>query len=140
MTRLKSGDFVGVASLIRGAPCEEVRAASELVAYSLSDDHLLELISNDSSIATACRNHLWEAELAALLQSRLERTPKQSRPVGSLLNELLQMARMLDASNASVIRNALGEGQRLFLASQLVSTETVSLGDELSDSQSISVT
>ena len=138
MTRLKSGDFVGVASLIRGAPCEEVRAASELVAYSLSDDHLLELISNDSSIATACRNHLWEAELAALLQSRLERTPKQSRPVGSLLNELLQMARMLDASNASVIRNALGEGQRLFLASQLVSTETVSLGDELSDSQSIS--
>ena len=137
MTRLKAGDFVGVASLLRGAPCEEVRAASELVAYCLSDDQLLGLVRNDTSIATACRNHVWEAELAALLQSRLERTPKQSRPLSSLLNELVTMARMLDASDTSVIRTALGEGQRLFLASQLIATDTVSLGDELCDSESI---
>ena len=137
MTRLKAGDFVGVASLLRGAPCEEVRAASELVAYCLSDDQLLGLVRNDTSIATACRNHVWEAELAALLQSRLERTPKQSRPLSSLLNELLAMARMLDASDTSVIRTALGEGQRLFLASKPIATDTVSLGDELCDSESI---
>ena len=137
ITRLKAGDFVGVASLLRGAPCEEVRAASELVAYCLSDDQLLGLVRNDTSIATACRNHVWEAELAALLQNRLERTPKQSRPLSSLLNELLTMARMLDASDTSVIRTALGEGQRLFLASQLIATDTVSLGDELCDSESI---
>ena len=137
MTRLKAGDFVGVASLLRGAPCEEVRAASELVAYSLSDEQLLGLVSQDTSIATACRNHLWEAELAAFLQSRLERTPKQSRPLSSLLNELLAMARMLDASDANVIRSALGDGQRLFLASQPIATDAVSLGDELSDSESI---
>ena len=137
ITRLKAGDFVGVASLLRAAPCEEVRAASELVAYCLSDDQLLGLVRNDTSIATACRNHVWEAELAALLQSRLERTPKQSRPLSSLLNELLTMARMLDASDTSVIRTALGEGQRLFLASQLIATDTVSLGDELCDSESI---
>ena len=137
ITRLKAGDFVGVASLLRGAPCEEVRAASELVAYCLSDDQLLGLVRNDTSIATACRNHVWEAELAALLQNRLERTPKQSRPLSSLLNELLTMARMLDASDTSVIRTALGEGQRLFLASQPIATDTVSLGDELCDSESI---
>ena len=137
MARLQVGDFVGVASLLRGAPCEEVRAASELVAYCLSDDQLLGLVRNDTSIATACRNHVWEAELAALLQSRLERTPKQSRPLSSFLNELLTMARMLDASDTSVIRTALGEGQRLFLASQSIATDTVSLGDELYDSESI---
>ena len=137
MARLQVGDFVGVASLLRGAPCEEVRAASELVAYCLSDDQLLGLVRNDTSIATACRNHVWEAELAALLQSRLERTPKQSRPLSSLLNELLAMARMLDASDTSVIRTALGEGQRLFLASKPIATDTVSLGDELCDSESI---
>ena len=107
------------------------------MAYCLSDDQLLGLVRNDTSIATACRNHVWEAELAALLQSRLERTPKQSRPLSSLLNELVTMARMLDASDTSVIRTALGEGQRLFLASQLIATDTVSLGDELCDSESI---
>ncbi len=137
MARLKVGDFVGVASLLRGAPCEEVRAASELVAYCLSDDQLLGLVRNDTSIATACRNHVWEAELAALLQSRLERTPKQSRPLSSFLNELMTMARMLDASDTGAIRTALGEGQRLFLASQPIATDTVSLGDELCDSESI---
>jgi len=77
------------------------------------------------------------AELAALLQSRLERTPKQSRPLSSFLNELLTMTRMLDASDTSVIRTALGEGQRLFLASQPIATDTASLGDELCDSESI---
>ena len=109
------------------------------MAYCLSDDQLLGLVRNDTSIATACRNHVWEAELAALLQSRLERTPKQSRPLSSLLNELVTMARMLDASDTSVIRTALGEGQRLFLASQPIATDTVSLGDELFDSESIRV-
>ena len=107
------------------------------MAYSLSDEQLLGLVSQDTSIANACRNHLWEAELAAFLQSRLERTPKQSRPLSSLLNELLAMARMLDASDANVIRSALGDGQRLFLASQPMATDAVSLGDELSDSESI---
>ena len=138
MTRLKAGDFVGVASLLRSAPCEEVRAASELVAFSLNDEQLLEMLKNDTSIATACRNHLWEAELASLLQIRLERAAKQSRPLSSLLNELLPMARMLDASNASVIRTALGEGQRLFLASHLAETDSALLGDELSEGQTIS--
>ena len=51
LTRLKAGSFVGVASLLRCAPCEEVRAASELVAISISDEKLLELLSFDSSIS-----------------------------------------------------------------------------------------
>jgi len=138
LTRLKAGDFVGVASLLRSAPCEEVRAASKLVAYSLSDDQLMQLVRNDQSIAAACRNHLWEAELAALLQSRRERSAKLSNTLSSLLNELLPMAKMLDASDATAISKALREGQRLFLASQLADTEAALLGDELSDKETIS--
>ncbi|MEC8095631.1 MAG: cyclic nucleotide-binding domain-containing protein, partial [Cyanobacteriota bacterium] len=118
LIRLEAGSFVGVASLLRCAPCEEVRAASELVAYSLSDDQLLELINTDPTIAEACRNHLWEAELAALLNSRLERSPQQSRPLSSWLSEMLPKAQMVAASNQAAIHNALNNGQRLFLASQ----------------------
>ena len=123
---------MGLASLLRCAPCEEVRAASELVAYSLKDDVLLEMVKTDAAIAAACRDHLWEAELAALVQIQLEKSPSESRPIGSLLAELLPLAQTLDASNSAAIQQALTDGKRVFLASQVSETETVSLGDELS--------
>ena len=114
-----------------------MRAATELIARSLSDEQLLELVNTDPSIATACRHHLWEAELAALLQYRLERSPKNSHALGKLLGELLPVARMLEASNEQVIRRAFDDDQRLFLASQPSESSGIALGDELTDIQSI---
>ena len=132
VARLQEGSFVGLASLLRCAPCEEVRAASELVAYSLKDDELLEIVKTDAGISAACRDHLWEAELAALVQIRLEKSPSESRPLSSLLAELLPMAQTLDASNSAEVKQALADGKRVFLGSQVSETKRVSLGDELS--------
>ena len=132
VARLQEGSFVGLASLLRCAPCEEVRAASELVAYSLKDDELLEIVKTDAGISAACRDHLWEAELAALVQIRLEKSPSESRPLSSLLAELLPMAQTLDASNSAEVQQALADGKRVFLGSQVSETKRVSLGDELS--------
>ena len=137
LTRLEAGSFVGVASLLRCAPCEEVRAASELVAYSLSDDQLLELINTDPTIAEACRKHLWEAELAALLNSRLERSPQQSRPLSSWLSEMLPQAQILAASDQAAVQNTLNSGQRLFLASQPNDPSNGSPGDEVANADAI---
>ena len=137
LTRLEAGSFVGVASLLRCAPCEEVRAASELVAYSLSDDQLLELINTDPAIAEACRNHLWEAELAALLSSRLERSPQQSRPLSSWLSEMLPQAQMLAASDQPAVQSSLNTGQQLFLASQPNDPSIGSPGDEVANADAI---
>ena len=137
LTRLEAGAFVGVASLLRCSPCEEVRAATELIALSISDEQLLELLSNDSSLATICRNHLWEAELAALLQTLLERSPKDSNSLGSLLDELLPVASLLEASNEESIRSAFDRGLRLFIASQPGESDNLSLGDELTDTSII---
>ena len=135
LARLHAGSFVGVASLLRCSPCEEVRSASELVAVSISDDKLLELLNSDASIAEACRSHLWEAELAALLQSRLKHSPKQNQSIGTLLNKLLPDARLLDASNEQAIGTALNDGLRLFLASQPKESDSPDLGDELTTVQ-----
>ncbi|WP_114990860.1 ABC transporter transmembrane domain-containing protein [Synechococcus sp. UW179A] len=133
LIRLQAGSFVGVASLLRAAPCEEVRAASEMVAISLSDEQLLALVNSDPTIAAACRNHLWEAELAALLQQQLDRVAKQSLSLSELLVELLPTARLLDASNDGAIRTSLDKGERLFLASQPAEETEAVLGDELID-------
>ena len=137
LARLEQGSFIGLASLLRGCPCEEVRAATELVAYSLHDEHLLDLVRTDPVIAKACQNHLWEAELADLLQSQLENSPRQTHSLTDLLTELLPTAQMLDGRNSSAIQGALSGGMQLFLASQPAETTDVSLGDQLSDAKTI---
>ena len=137
LARLEQGSFIGLASLLRGCPCEEVRAATELVAYSLHDEHLLDLVRTDPVIAKACQNHLWEAELADLLQSQLENSPRQTHSLTDLLTELLPTAQMLDGRNSSAIQGALSGGMQLFLASQPTETTDVSLGDQLSDAKTI---
>ena len=111
-----------MASLLRRCPCEEVRAATELVAYSLHDEQLLDLVTTDPVIAKACQNHLWEAELADLLQSQLENSPRQTHSLTDFLTELLPTAQMLDGRNSSAIQGALSGGMQLFLASQSAET------------------
>lgn len=114
-----------------------MRAATELVAYSLQDEQLLDLVTTDPVIAKACQNHLWEAELADLLQSKLEDSPRQTNSLSDLLTELRPAAQMLNTSNSSAIQGALSDGMQLFLASQPTETTEFSLGDELSDTEAI---
>ena len=99
LTKLEAGQLVGAASLLRGAPCEDVRAASELVARRISDEDFLDLVRQNSDVAAGCRSHLWTAELAALLTSLLDKAPKQTRTLNSWLEELLPQAQLLDATD-----------------------------------------
>ena len=87
--KLGPGSFVGLASLLRAAPCEEVSAGSELEALVLADSLILELLSSEPSFAQWCGSHLFTAELAALLALVLEQHPQS----GSSLQELLDQAR-----------------------------------------------
>jgi len=135
--KLEKGSFIGLASLLRGCPCEDVRAATEVVAYSLHDEQLLDLITTDQDIAKACQNHLWEAELADLLQRKLEESPRQTNSLTELLTELLPAAQMLDARDSKAILGALSGGMQLFLASQPIETNYFLLGQEFSDHETI---
>ena len=65
--KLGAGAFVGLASLLRAAPCEEVSAASELEALALPDDLILSLLSSEPDFAAWTAGHLFPSELLALL-------------------------------------------------------------------------
>ena len=87
--KLGPGSFVGLASLLRAAPCEEVSAGSEVEALVLADSLILELLISEPSFAQWCGSHLFTAELAALLALLLEQHPQ----AGTSLQELLDQAR-----------------------------------------------
>ena len=138
LTKLEAGQLVGAASLLRGAPCEDVRAASELVAHRISDEEFLDLVRHNSDISSGCRNHLWTAELAALLTSLLDKAPKQTRPLRSWLEEVLPQADLLDPTDYGAIQSALTAKRHLFVGGEPGEECHVELGDELTNVDEIS--
>ena len=137
LNRLETGSFIGVVSLLRGAGCETVRAASEVVARSLSDDQLLALLHEDKAIADICRKKLWDAELADLLRILSNRSPKHCNVTKSLLSELKQDAQLLIADDIPTIQSAFNNNLRFFVASRPENESFGMLGDEITDIDAI---
>jgi ATP-binding cassette, subfamily B, bacterial HlyB/CyaB len=75
LERLGPGSIVGLASLLRAAPCEPVSAATALLAVALPDQLLLELLAEDPEFRHACSTRIWSAELHALRVLQSERHP-----------------------------------------------------------------
>jgi len=83
--RLGPGDFVGLASLLRAAPCEDVSAASDMEVWAIPDGLILELLKSEPSFAHWCGCHLFTAELAALLALLLQQHPRSGPSLLGLL-------------------------------------------------------
>ena len=138
LTKLEAGQLVGAASLLRGAPCEDVRAASELVALRISDEDFLDLVRHNSDVSADCRKHVWAAELAALLTSLLDKAPKQTRSLSSWLDELLPQAHLLDPTDNDAIQSAFKAKRRFFVGGQPGEDSDAALGEELTTMEEIS--
>ena len=93
--KLGPGSFVGLASLLRAAPCEEVSAGSQLEALVLPDALVLELLASEPSFAQWCGSHLFTAELAALLTLLLEQHPQAQTSLQELLDQARPQARLV---------------------------------------------
>ena len=64
-----SNDYtIGIASLLGGKSIEEVRAADELIAYSLEDEKFLKIYQENLNIKNFCDNFIWEAEILSILK------------------------------------------------------------------------
>ena len=131
LSRLDAGSFVGVISLLRGAGCETVRASSAVIARTLSDDKFLALLKEDQRLADLCRQQIWDAELADLLQSISNRSPKQCSFSKSLLDEFKSTARVVFSDNIPTVQSSFEHHQRIFLASRPVEESFGELGDEI---------
>ena len=75
LERLQPGAWVGLASLLRAGPCEEVAAAEPLLAAAIPDALAVRLIA-DPGFFEACCAQPFSAEVAALLQHLLAQQPQ----------------------------------------------------------------
>mgnify|MGYP006061921779 FL=1 len=68
LEKLGPGSFLGLASFLRAAPCEEIIAASEIEAISLPDTLILKLLQEKKGFFKWSTNTIFTAELAELIR------------------------------------------------------------------------
>ena len=100
--KLGPGQFVGLASLLRAMPCEEVAAASEVDALAIPDQLVLELLKQEPSFAAWAASHLFSAETLALVGSVLGGRAQAGVPVLEAWRQLREQARLVPATSAAL--------------------------------------
>jgi ATP-binding cassette subfamily B protein len=116
LARLKAGSLVGLASLLRAAPCEDVSAADAVVVAAIPDRVIVDLYQQESEFSRWCDRTLWPAELAALPDVLLHDGGKGAPQE---LAALLEQADLLPAEILGDHQRLQesGEGRELILAS-----------------------
>ncbi|NQW39928.1 MAG: cyclic nucleotide-binding domain-containing protein, partial [Cyanobacteria bacterium] len=100
--RLGPGDFVGLASLLRAAPCEDVSAASDVEVWAIPDGLILELLKSEPSFAHWCGCHLFTAELVALLALLQQQHPRSGTSLLALLAQAEPHAQLVAPEPAAL--------------------------------------
>ena len=105
LTKLGPGSLVGLASLLRAAPCEAVSAAEPVVAVAIPDTVITALLSSELGFCQWCDSTLFPAELEPLLA-----------PGSTTLQPLLNSAQLVRPS-AEGVAKALQAGLSVVVAS-----------------------
>jgi ATP-binding cassette, subfamily B, bacterial HlyB/CyaB len=119
LVRHGPGSFVGLASLLRAAPCEATTAATEIVAAAIPDQLIVELYASEASFRRWCNQQLWPSEVAALLELLQQKSAQSDRSLQNKLAAVMQQAQLLPAEALvdPLELKAASQGRRLFLAS-----------------------
>jgi subfamily B ATP-binding cassette protein HlyB/CyaB len=119
VAKLGEGEIVGLATLLRAAPCEQVNAASKVTAVAIPDALVLELLEQETGFRTWCTSHLWLAELHGLLvcleDQNAKAEPFEPNRWRERLSQLAEQARLLPPQ--ADIWAQLNPGEALHLAS-----------------------
>ena len=118
LERLKPGSFVGLASILRAGPCEQITAASELIAVSIPDQLVMELYSEDSEFREWCERTIFPGELACLVESLLNQSPRSDLELGEVYRNVGELAELQVAHSSTT--TATSNGRTLLLASNNV--------------------
>ena len=110
------GSVIGAASLLCGAPCENVIAAEEVIACAISDELWRELYSNEASFGCWCDQQLWPQELLKLLEALDQNTADSGNSALEKLEKALQFAERCSPDSAAVDA-ALAAGKQLYVTS-----------------------
>ena len=77
ITKLMEGETIGLASILRGSPCEQVSASTKLKVFCLSDLQVIELYQKDKSFKTWCDSKIFPSEISSLIKILINNSSSQ---------------------------------------------------------------
>ncbi len=117
LSKLGPGDFIGIASHLRGKPCEEVRAAEDLVAWSIEDYQFFNLYSNEEKVRNCCDFHLWEAEIIFFIKRYFsQQIYKNQFSLKDYFKKAKELSRIIPL-NAIDVDKELSDNRTLYICS-----------------------
>jgi ATP-binding cassette, subfamily B, bacterial HlyB/CyaB len=131
--KLGPGSFVGLVSLLRAAPCEEVAAASALEALAIPDALILTLLKEEPSFAAWAAGQVFSAELLALLSNQLGRRAQAGASLLQTWRALALQAQLVPPTEAAL--RQVPADQALFAASNNLVDH--SLGSQLNPADGV---
>ena len=109
------GSFVGLASFLRAAPCEEIIAASELTAIIFPDTLILKLLQEKRGFFKWCTSTIFTAELAHLISLEFLNYPINGFSLKKVLKEIRSKSYLIPYGGKL---NSINQNQKVIVASQ----------------------
>ncbi len=87
--KLGVGDFVGLGSMLRGKPCENVSASSKVTAIAIPDSVLLKIYKKNNSFSNFCDSTIFKPELLEISKTIISKEKTQSKQTKKELSNIL---------------------------------------------------
>ena len=118
LARLGPGDFVGLASLLRACPSEEVSSTGDVITMAVPDQVVLDLYRLEQSFRSWCDSQIWAAEIYAVMQAALEGQARRPESIQQLFRQAGPKASLLTSDAPSTeLAHAMGNAARDILLS-----------------------
>ena len=128
LAKLGPGQWVGLSSLLRASACEEVTASTDVVAAAVPDALVLSWLQEQAGFRTWCATTVMPAEIAALVELLLQRSPRSDIDPQKLLAAAAQTIRGLRPEAEALVADRAEERQ-VFVGS--ANAEGIGLGEAL---------
>ena len=126
VTKLRQGEIIGLSSLLRCSPCEEISASTEIIALSIPDKKIVELYQNDQAFRKICDNTLFKSEILGLINELIKFSPTRNIDIQSAFKDLIDSSEILkDTNNLKDI----SQNKILFVASNNIKGKQI--GEEI---------
>lgn len=90
IAKLSSGAMVGLSSLLRSSPCEDVNAITDLITLAIPDHEILKLYQENSNFKTWCNQTIHPAEVFDIGLRQLDISPMSEMTAFDLYKEMCQ--------------------------------------------------
>ena len=102
LTQLGVGNLIGLASLLRAEPCEEVSAATEVEAWSIPDTLISEIYKDEDCFRKWCSNTVFPSELARLIEELINNSESSTYALRDILIKALPITKSIEPTPKSI--------------------------------------